>query len=293
MTEVPPASIGDFISSTGKYSLGDGFLGRGATAHEDWLEPQVRVEDSCYLCKSLRGPVLFVLARSHHHGASGSVEGGKEPTLILCFFFSEGQAEFQGFRIDPQRSQEFEVLILDVSESLGMGGNLAVGEKPVEVSGPVSVETELYPCRAQGGQESSFQVDLKVEQDVEAAVEVTGREFPEDLGRACERFEPLQYGSRAFSMEVLGEEDEIVDCRMALDQIAGCGLNRPGDPGFREGSSEGRSYGKNLYGISHCAQHDDENRPRWVREERGGGPGHPITACSRMVHSLSEIFKPV
>jgi hypothetical protein len=87
------------------------------------------------------------------------------------------QVPLDWLRRHAERGEELEVLILDVLDRAG--GNLSVGEKPVEIARARPVEAELDRRVSGARNDACLEVDLQIDHEIEAALRQLRGDFRE------------------------------------------------------------------------------------------------------------------
>jgi len=139
---------------------------------------------------------------------------------------------------DPERGQELEVLILHVLVLVRR--DLCIGEEPVEIARARVVEAELHRGAGEGGDDAGFEVDLKIDDEVELA----GSELAADIQKPAQSVAAL-------------EENDLVHRAVAAHQRGGHRLQDPRDLARRIVTFERVDDWQHVHGVAGGAHHDD------------------------------------
>jgi hypothetical protein len=157
---------------------------------------------------ALRHPVFLGLAGADDDRGHGPVDLSEELALPDPLVLPGPQVPCNWLRRDAELAQELEVLILNVLWL--MGRNPPVGEEPVEVTRPLTIEAELDRRLGERRHQSGLEVDLEGDDEVERTL----LQLRANVGEGGEPLRSIEF-------------HDLIDRRMAAHERGWTGLQHP------------------------------------------------------------------
>src|SRR6056297_2792999 len=159
-------------------------------------------------------PVFFPVGGCNHKADHGPPDGIENLLLPAPFFGGKGKIPFYRKIFYPEVFQKLKELALAVTH--GAGGDMAVGDQPMQWPPPFEVKTEPDGCGGKKGEKAGFGAYLRHDDHVEALAA-----------------QPAEKRNPVFRPAFAVKRDKPVDSRLMLDQFIRECLQHPGQVGIR------------------------------------------------------------